>query len=129
MIEKPKTEHVTVEFYEAIAGLLHYKMTIGEQSFNDIFSHVFDPLPKLKSWLEAIAIGVQQTSFDYDNERDGIKFDFERVGWGKDVFTVLETDEDDQILVKAYIDRKQLVKAIYIGLLSFAKPWKLTKIL
>ena len=124
MREKPKIELLTVDFYEAEAGWLRYKLTAGQQSFNDSFSHVFDPLPYLKHWLEAISIGVQQTSFQYDNEGKEIKFDFERVYWGKEVLTISEAYESGDIFIKATIDRRQIVKAFYLGLLTFASSDK-----
>ena len=124
MREKPKIQLLTVNFYEAEAGWLRYKLTAGQQSFDDRFSHVFDPLPNLKHWLEAISIGVQQTSFRYDNEGNDIKFDFERVCWDKEVLAISEAYEDGQIFIKATIDRRQIVKAFYLGLLTFANSDK-----
>ena len=115
---------MTVDFYEAKGGWLDYKLTVGQQSFVDAFSHVFDPLPNFKHWLEAISIGVQQTSFQYDNEGNYIKFDFERVYWGKEVLTISEAYEDGQIFIKATTDRRQIVKAFYLGLLTFANSDK-----
>ncbi len=124
MTNKPKIELLSVDFYEADAGWLRYKLTIGQHSFNDMFSHVFDPLPDLKHWLEAISIGVQQTSFQYDNEGDDIKFDFERVCWDREVLTISEAYENGEIFIKSNIDRRQVVKAFYLGLLTFANSDK-----
>ena len=124
MRDKPKIEFLTVDFYEAKAGWLRYKLTIGQQSFGNRFSHVWDPLSDLKHWLEAISIGVQQTSFQYDNEGDYIKFDFERVCWDEEVLTISEAYENGQVFIKENIDRRQIVKAFYFGLLTFASSDK-----
>lgn len=78
----------------------------------------------MKLWLEAISIGVQQTSFQYDNEGNEIKFDFEFINWDKEVLTISEAYENRQVFINAKIDRKQLVNAIYLGLLTFASSDK-----
>lgn len=124
MREKPKIDLLTVDFYEAEAGWLRFKVIAGQQEFKGRFSEVFDPLLDFKHWLEAISIGVQQTSFEFDPEGDEIKFDFERVSWDRTVLTISETYADELILIKANIDRRQMVKAFYLGLLTFASSDK-----
>lgn len=124
MTKENKIELLTVDFYEVDAGWLRYKLTVGQQSFEDRFSEVFDPLPDLKHWLEAISIGVQQTSFQYDNEGDDIKFDFERVSWDREVLTISEAYEDGKIFINANIERRQIIRAFYLGLLNFARSDK-----
>jgi len=113
-------EDLTVDFYEVDSGWLFFKLTIGQQTFDGRFSEVFDPLLDFKHWLEAISIGVQQTSFEYDPEGNDIKFDFERVSWDRYELTISEPYEDGEVFIKATIDPKQIVKAFYLGLLTFA---------
>jgi len=124
MRKENKAENLTVDFYKCYGGWLCFKLNIGEQSFDDRFSHVFDPLLDLKNWLEAISTGVKQTSFNYDNEGTEFKFDFERVYWKKEVLTISETHENGKELIKATVDRKQIVKSFYLGLLTFASSDK-----
>lgn len=124
MRKKPIIEHLTVDFYEASAGWLHYKLTVGQQTFDNRMSEVFDPLPDFKRWLEAISIDVQQTSFLYDNEGSEIKFDFKRVCFDKEILTISEACGGGEIFIKATVDRKQVVKAFYLGLLTFANSDK-----
>ncbi|MCO6497690.1 MAG: hypothetical protein J5I50_08530 [Chitinophagaceae bacterium] len=97
-------------------------MTLGQQSYKDSFSSIYDPLPDLKHWLEAISVGVQQTSFEYDNEGQYIRYNFEKDSVNNGVFTISENmlDEDDVVFAKGLVDRRQLVKAFYLGLLTFA---------
>lgn len=128
MRDNPKIELLTVDFYEADVGWLFYKLTTGQQSFEDRFSDVYDPLPDLKHWLEAISIGVQQTSFKYDNEGNHIKYDFERVSWDREFLTISEAYKDGEVFIKANIDRQQMVKAFYLGLLNFANSDKYSPI-
>jgi hypothetical protein len=71
-----KIEKLEVEFYDCVVGWLRLKISAGKQCENLSFSHCFDPLPDLKCWLEAIALGVEQTSFSYNPEGSVIKFDF-----------------------------------------------------
>lgn len=113
-------EQLTVNFYEVDSGWLFFKLTVGQQIFDGRFSEVFDPLLDFKHWLEAISIGVQQTSFQYDSEGNYIKFDFEQFSWDRCELTISEPYEDGEVFIKSTIDRKQIVKAFYLGLLTFA---------
>lgn len=122
-VYKSDIEQLEVDFYKVEYGLLYFKLTVGKQVFKGRFSEVFDPILDFKHWLEAISIGVKQTSFKYDPEGDDIKFDFERVHWNREVITIVE-DCDDGEYLKARIERKQIVKAFYLGLLTFASSDK-----
>lgn len=115
------TEEIIVNYYEVDGGWICFKVKAGEQIFDGRFSEVFDPLLDFKRWLEAIAIGVQQTSFEFDPEGNEILFDFKRVCWDREVFTIGEPYDDGVVFLKANVDRKQVVKAFYLGLVNFAK--------
>ncbi|HNQ67960.1 MAG TPA: hypothetical protein PKN32_06260 [Bacteroidales bacterium] len=119
-----KISEISIEYYKVDTGWIFFKIYADKQSFESRFSEVFDPLPDFKKWLEAISIGVQQTSFEYDPEGTEIKFDFERVCWDREVLTISEAYKDGQIFIKANIDRRQLVKAFYHGLLTFSSTDK-----
>lgn len=73
-----------------------------------------------KHWLEAISIGVMQSSFWFDPEGEEIMFNFKRESWDKEVLTISELYGNDKTFIKAEIDRRQIVKAFYLGLLNFA---------
>jgi hypothetical protein len=85
-------------------------------------SHVYDPLPDLKRWLEAIAINVEQTSFTFDNEGNFIKFDAQRryqsdkcqlsVIWEDDI------ENKNNLEFQAEVERKQLVEAFYCSMIN-----------
>lgn len=111
--------NLKVEFTDVRYGLIHFRMTLGEKSYETNFSDVFDPLLRFKHWLEAIAIGVNQCSFSFDPEGDEIKFDFARVSWNKEMFTVSYDYGDEEPFLSDYIDRRQLIEAFYLGLLEF----------
>lgn len=122
MAKKDKYAAIVVaDFYEAIAGWIHFKIKIGNEVFEQSFSEVFDPIIDLKNWLEAISTNVQQTSFTFDPEGNKIKFDIIKVDnvWAD--FIISEPYEDDKIHIESTVNRKQLVKAFYWGLVKFSK--------
>jgi len=122
-MKQPATKeicNVEVEFYDATAGWLCYKITAGYQVFESAFSHVFDPLIDLKIWLEALSIGVQQASFTLNPEGDDIKFDLDRITWESEVLTISEIYDQGEIFINTNVKRNQVVKAFYLGLLNFA---------
>jgi len=71
-----KQEKIKVEFIYCEVGWLRLTISAGGQATELHFSHFLDPLPELKIWLEAIALGVEQVSFSYNPEGSIIKFDF-----------------------------------------------------
>lgn len=117
---------IDVEFYKAHAGWLDFRIKSGDKIFESCFSDVFDPLPDLKYWLEAISIGVQQASFIYDIEGEEIKVDMEEIKWGVDQLTISSVT-DEVIYVQSMVFRNQVVKAFYESILSFARSDKYKK--
>jgi len=77
-MKKEAIEKLEIEYYDAEAGWINIRLKAGNKIYEERMSHVFDPLPDLKCWLEAIVIGVEQTSFTFDNEGNVIKFDAQR---------------------------------------------------
>lgn len=119
-----KTEDVSVDFYKVDAGWICFRVRAGEQLFDGRFSEVFDPIMDFKKWLEAIAIGVKQTSFDLDPEGNDVKFDFDRVCWDREVLTIGSPYEGGEVFIQANVLRKQVVKEFYMGLINFSKSDK-----
>jgi len=116
------TNKLTVNFNKLHGGWIEFTIKYDEQFFDGQFSVVYNPLMDLKHWLEAIATGVQQTSFVYDREGAYIKFDFEQDYYDNQMkFTVSEPDnEDEQIFINCKTTRRKIIKDIYLGLLNFA---------
>ena len=108
-----------INFHEVKYGWIEFTLTLGEKSFQTRFSEVFDPIPDLKKWLEAISIGVQQCSFFFDAEGPEIRFNLERISYDREIFTVSQAYDDSEIFLSDCVDRYQLVEEFYIGLLSF----------
>ena len=103
MKKEKKLEPIEIEFQKVYKGWLYFEIKVGIKSFRDRFSNINDPLSELKKWLEAIAVGVEQTSFEYNNERYYIKFDYQRVA-DMGLFTISDGfniyDEENPILFK-----------------------------
>ena len=49
-------------------------LTSGESSLTVRLSHIYDPLPDMLAWLEAIAIGVEECGFRVDEEGAFVNF-------------------------------------------------------
>ncbi len=114
------TAHIEVDFYEAIAGWIHFRIKADDTIFEESFSHVFDPIIEFKNWLEALSTNVQQTSFSFDPEGNDIKFDIDRKSWLNDMFTISEPYDGGTTFIETAVDRKQLVSAFYNGILKLA---------
>ena len=120
MFEATKTEHVTFELLTAEAGWLDFKLTVGDQTYSDCFFELFDPIQSLKRWLKDISTGAQQTTFQYNNVEEVIEFDLSKDNNYDDVFRASEMSEKTPVFIEAVIDRKQLVRAFYQGVLRFS---------
>ena len=116
-----RTDKVQIHFDTIENDLFPFNLKIGEQLFSTRFSDVYNPIPDLKHWLEAIAIGAQQTSFIYDTEGQEIKMDFNNEDKAKAVFWVYDNlvNPEKFYYLKAIVYRKQLVEVFYNGLIEF----------
>ncbi len=124
MRQAPKKETLIVDFYEVDTGWLRFKLTAGKETFTGRFSEVWDPLLDFKHWLEAISVGANQTSFTFDPEGNDIKFDFQRRTYDTEMLIISETYNEENTFINSVVDRKQIVKAFYLGLLNFANSDK-----
>lgn len=109
-----------VDFYNAEAGWLYFRITAGNKIFESVFSHVFDPIMNFKYWLEAISIGVQRAMFVYDIEGQEIRYDFNGEDWRKDTLLIADADDSDEIFLNVIVDRRQMVAAFYNALVAFS---------
>lgn len=116
---------ISIHDITASAGWLFFTIKISNQEFKVAFSYVFDPLLDFKHWLEAIAIGVQQTTFNFNPEGPKTLFNFEKISWDTEQLTISSTFDDDvEFYIRANIDRKQLVRAFYFGIIDFSQSSK-----
>lgn len=126
-LEYEEVKQLSIEFLDVEYGLLYFELELGEKCYKTNFSDVFDPLPSLKSWLEAIAVGVDQCSFWFDPEGNETKFNLEQISLEREVFTVSDYYDDSKRHLVDYVDRKQLVESFYKGILDFNETSPLIK--
>ena len=122
-----ETKKLEVNFHTTIYGLIEFTITIGDESFENNFSEVFDPIINFQKWLEAICNGVEQCSFSFDPEGDEIRFSLERIGYEQAIFTISSAYDISDIFLSGYVDRFQLVKEFYFGVLNFYNSPKFRK--
>ncbi len=112
---------IKVDFYEVIAGWIHFKIKAEKVIFESSFSYVYDPILDLKYWLKALTTNVQQTSFTFNPEGNEIKFDIVRINYEWDLFIISEPDENGKVFIKTAVNRKQLIKALYEGIINLTQ--------
>lgn len=112
----------------------------GEEHYSSMFSEIFDPFQNIRSWLEAIAkesapvqslcIGTEgpQMIWVYEVLR-GAEYDYSLPDdlWGSKIrepeiglFYIFEASSHGNIFVKAIVDTKEFVTALYLALLDLA---------
>lgn len=119
-------ESIVVTFLRVDLGLLEFKIEAGHQTFESRFSSVWDPLPNFLRWLEALAIGVQQSSFSYDPEGTNITFDIHWWSKDSDVLSIAEEESiydsseyEREVYIFCKVNRKQLIGELYWGMRKF----------
>ena len=112
----------TVKFTAAEHGWLDFEIPCHQQFFYDNFSAIYDPIPALKTWLEALSNGVSEATFTYNNESYDISFHIQKLDNEKDQFSIYFDEE--MLLFQVIVNRKQLVRSFYLGLLNFAYSQK-----
>jgi len=125
-MKKDKVKNLQVKFSDAVAGCLPIQLKAGNKKYVDCFSCYWDPLPDLKHWLEAIVIGVEQTSFTYDNEGQNIKFDAQSLWIDREkkyLFTITWI-EGNRVEFQVVVDRKQMIGAFFNGFVKYFKSDK-----
>ena len=119
-------EKLHVEFYKVNGGEMYFRLICDKRVYESCFMEYVCPLLDLKSWLEAIVLGVQQTSFGFDNEADEPKFDARR-RWihnndGRTYKTGYEFTIESYkapILFQGLFEKKQFIRAFYTGIIDF----------
>lgn len=73
-INLTQTHDFRVKFLDCDSGWIHLHVSHGGDTLKINLSHVFEPLPSLLAWLEAIAVGVDECSFEIDEEGTMVMF-------------------------------------------------------
>lgn len=67
-------QNLSVKFGDCDAGWISMLLTSGNSSLRLRLSHVYDPLPDMLAWLEAVVIGVEECGFRVDEEGAFVNF-------------------------------------------------------
>lgn len=114
-----KIERLSLTFFQGTYDWLNFRVSVGDQSIRTRFWAHCDPLPKLKHWLEAICIGVEECAFSFDAEGDELKFVYDRNGWRQSIFRIgYPYSSNQKWLLEGPVDHIQLVREFYIGFLN-----------
>ena len=71
-----------VRYFDCRDGWLHMEVSTENQSVTIQMSEVFDPIPDLIKWMEAILTDVMECSFELDEEGTDKRF-VSRRGWNE----------------------------------------------
>jgi len=121
MEDEQNIEKLQIEYYDVEAGWMNIRLKAGDKMYEERMSHVFDPLPDLKLWLEAIVLGVEQTSFTFNNEGSMIKFNAKRRWVNRKINYLLTIiwEDGNKIEFQVLVDKKQMIDAFYTTLVNF----------
>lgn len=118
-------EPLTVRFEGCEAGWIDFRLTAGQQTLSLRASHLFDPLPDLLAWLEAISLGLQRGGWTLDEEFQRVQFDIHEVApqpiFGRRSDPVLLTVRPDGNVapLSCTLTRRDLVRAFDGALRDF----------
>lgn len=119
-----KTEKIKVTLKNTCASVIELKIVTRNKHFESYFSLSFDPTSDYRNWLQAIAIGVYQTSFRFFPEwEDEIVFDFTKENDNTGIFTIYSSDKK-KVFLNVLVGRRQLVNAFYNRTLEFINSQK-----
>lgn len=105
-IQKLKTTLV-----EAGWGRISFSIALGNQSVRIDAVESADPFPGIKSWLEAIAVGVEECAYTVDEEPNLKKLSFDR-SYDKKIIKIADADAG-KTLLSGQVEPRQLVADFY----------------
>ncbi|MBK8809529.1 MAG: hypothetical protein IPN69_02225 [Acidobacteria bacterium] len=109
-IQEPEVEYWPTEY-----DWIGFRITSATKRLRIASGPFYDPLPDLRRWLEAAAIGVNRCSFWFDDEGTEFEFELEHYDRSKSLFRVSHyyREPDEAPLICAFVDRRTLVEAFY----------------
>lgn len=123
MAEQPD-QNFSVKFCDCDAGWILMRLAAGEHSLTVRLSHVFDPLPDMLAWLEAMTIGVEECGFRVDEEGAFVKFSARKQFCTSDpsrVYTTIDVvPEYDVRPIQITLPTRDLVAIFYRAFREFA---------
>lgn len=123
MKEQP-IQDLSVKFGDCDVGWISMLLTSGGRSLRFRLSHIYDPLPDMLAWLEAITIGVEECGFRVDEEGAFVNFSAHKQLRADDqsrVYTVLNVvPQYDVQPLQAIMPTTDMVAAFYRAFRTFA---------
>ena len=115
-----KLPQVRIRFNDCKDGWIRFAITVGKQATTLSASNLYDPFLDMIRWLERVAAGRHRSSFTMDME--GVKAQVVAVDKANDhmLFEIQDPDRDTPPPIRAIVDRRQLVHAIYSAFTRFA---------
>jgi hypothetical protein len=114
-----KVHCISIEFADCDAGWIHFTVKAGTHEVQIRASEVFDPFPSLIAWLESIAVGVQECSFEMEEEGPEKRFEYKKYAYQR-LSRFRLTDNYQKTHLESLVEPKQLVSVFYEGIKIFA---------
>lgn len=125
MTEPTMAEPLTVRFEKCEAGWIALHLAAGGHTLDLRVSHLYDPLPDLLAWLEAISLGLERSGWSLDEEVRRVAFDARDAepapifGRRPDPVVLTVTPDDDVAPMICTLTRRALVQTFYQALRDF----------
>lgn len=110
---------LNIRFHDCDAGWIRMDVGHGDFTMTINLSHVYEPLPSMLAWLESVVIGVEDSSFEIDEEGSSVKFVSSYRGDGVVRLKVVPSYEGEALDIE--IPRRQLISAIYCSFVEFSE--------
>lgn len=116
-------QNLHVKFGDCEYGWITMNLTVDTYTLTVGLSHIYDPLPDMLAWLEAIIIGVEECGFNVDEESSIVKF-FARKEFNSIIkphlFTALSVTPDYDVKpLRLTLPTRELVKTFYQAFRDF----------
>ena len=130
----PTVETLDIDILSCRYGWLDFKIKTGPQENTIHASAVFNIFPNLLAWLESIITGVQECSFDVDEERNREKlsaiYHSNNIMLFKLQNHAYDTKEDKEYfedLVTGYVDTYDFIRTFYTAFTDFCQSGRYDK--
>lgn len=117
-------KNLLIKFGDCEYGWITMWLTVDSYTLTVGLSHIYDPLPDMLAWLEAIIIGVEECGFNIDEEGSIVKF-FARKEFNSilepHLFTALNVMPNYDVQpLQVTLPTRELVKIFYHAFRDFA---------
>lgn len=118
-MQNQKPIDLRIRFHDCEAGWIRMDVSHGSDTVSISLSHVFEPLPAFLAWLEAVSTGVEQCSFEIDEEGSVVEFKASSLGSGNVRFQLEPSYESTKLDLN--LSARELVGAMYRSFVHFSE--------